>query len=946
MISPETPFIFLLTRHRVLGHMVIPYIVERSNPVFLTPVNVLSEETIVNFQDELPEWMPAVLELSGQISENHLAKRFSRSKNAVDFLREIDEKVLQDTIRPFLDKKINQLLLLARKHDIPVYSGSSTVSLFAEMQVGIDSREVTPWFNFRKKEEGITYILEIEHDGNKLGIFNAGATIISHTPCWLQLGNRLYPFPEGFDGIKLKPFLEKQSLEIPKSSEQKYFQKFILKNIRSGHVKAEGFEILDQHPAPAMELSLETDWQGNAVFTAWFVYGSKRVLSGNTLRMFIDLVEEEGGVSFYRIHRDFSWEENCRTRLEELGLKWINENTLSLPTLLEKGEAIYYPLVRWASDNHDKLSSFPARVAIPEGVPAFYTGPLELEWREESGPDWFDIYGTVRLEGFEIPFIRFRKHILNGIRTYKLPDDRLVLLPEEWFHEYREAFLFGSDNENRLRVRRWHRGLLPDAGRKRIDVNIGIQEEYGTVDIPADLQAVLRHYQEEGLRWMQWLHHNGYGGCLADDMGLGKTVQAIALLLSRRSQEKQASLIVMPATLIHNWKNELEKFAPGLSFFIHTGSQRPETSEPFPLFDVILTTYGTVRNDIDFLEKYTFHYIILDESQAIKNPDAKVSRAIFRLQSGHRLVLTGTPVENTLHDLWSQMNFLNPGLLGSRRLFEEEFLDRMEQSAQAGDKLRQLISPFILRRRKQEVEPELPPLTEKILYCDMTEEHRIVYETELATIRRQILENMETGKTHYNTLPVLRALIRMRQISNHPRLVDPKYHGDSGKMEEIRHSLNTLLEENHKVLVFSSFVKHLMIVAGWLEESGRKFALLTGSTRNRKEVINTFRKDPERQVFLISLKAGGVGLNLTEAGYVLVLDPWWNPASEQQAIHRAHRIGQNKPVIAYKFITQGSIEEKILKLQEKKRNLYKKFIPSANPLKDLTQEEVRGLFGE
>jgi SNF2 family DNA or RNA helicase len=481
------------------------------------------------------------------------------------------------------------------------------------------------------------------------------------------------------------------------------------------------------------------------------------------------------------------------------------------------------------------------------------------------------------------------------------------------------------------------------------------------VIIPETLHAILRPYQAEGLQWLMFLHNNRFGGCLADDMGLGKTIQTLALLLSCHAESNATSLIVMPASLIHNWRNEIRRFAPSLSILEHTGMQRTTSTGFFGTADVILTTYGTLRNDLDLFLQYRFHYIVLDESQVIKNPSAMISRAVCQLKSEYRLVLTGTPIENSLTDLWSQLEFLNPGLLGSLAKFQKRYIsawsppdsDRNvsspgkrdhDTSNQASERLKKLVAPFILRRTKREAEPDLPSLTIEELYCEMTDDQRSRYEIEKSAVRNEVLQQIESGKSAETSLMVLKALIRLRQMANHPKLADPEYQYGSGKFEEIIRMAQTLREEGHKTLVFSSFVKHLKLVATYFDAEGIPYSQLTGATTNREMVVKQFQEDPARQFFLISLKAGGIGLNLTEAGYVMLLDPWWNPAAEMQAINRAHRIGQDKKVIAYKFITSASIEEKMLLLQQRKQTLSDTFLPSGNPLKNMSKQEIEELL--
>jgi SNF2 family DNA or RNA helicase len=477
----------------------------------------------------------------------------------------------------------------------------------------------------------------------------------------------------------------------------------------------------------------------------------------------------------------------------------------------------------------------------------------------------------------------------------------------------------------------------------------------------------MRQYQSEGLNWLAFLQSAGLGGCLADDMGLGKTVQTLALLqynkenhipsvqagnkeqLSLFGEEASilTSLIIVPASLIYNWEKEIKRFAPGMTVCSHKGIQRKKSSEKFADYDIVLSSYHTVRQDIDSISLFNFHYIILDESQLIKNPGSALYRTMIRLRSDFKLVLTGTPVENSLTDLWSQLNFVNPGLLGDLAFFRKEFAKPIEKEGDDEKEfnLRKIIKPFILRRTKEMVARDLPPMTEQTVFCDMTEEQFRIYDEEKSSVRNSILKSIESEGVEKSAIVVLQGLMRLRQISNHPVMTFEDYTAGSGKFETVLQDIESVISEGHKILVFSSFVKHLSLYADALKERRMGFAMLTGASTNRERIVNSFQNDPLNRIFLISLKAGGVGLNLTAADYVFILDPWWNPASEMQAMNRAHRIGQDKSVFIYRYITTNSIEEKIIRLQEKKSKLADIFISSNNPLKDIDIKDILKIIG-
>ena len=447
---------------------------------------------------------------------------------------------------------------------------------------------------------------------------------------------------------------------------------------------------------------------------------------------------------------------------------------------------------------------------------------------------------------------------------------------------------------------------------------------------------------------MQFLNKFKFGGCLADDMGLGKTVQTLALLQAQKEQGATgASLLVMPTSLVYNWEMEAKKFTPKLKTFTYTGTNREKDPSKFAKYDVIITSYGIIRLDIELLQHYRFNYVILDESQAIKNPTSNIAKAVRELNARNRLILTGTPLENSTMDLWSQMNFINPGLLGTQSFFKNEFLNPIEKQGDQDKtkKLYSIIKPFILRRHKSQVATELPEKTENIQYSAMLPDQEAEYEKVKNYYRNEILENIEQKGLNKSQMILLQGLTKLRQIANHPKMVDEEYDGASGKLWDVAFMLDNAITEGHKILIFSQFVKHLSIIGKHLKTMNIDYAYLDGSTKDRQEQVERFQNDDDLKVFLISLKAGGLGLNLTKADYVFILDPWWNPAAEAQAVDRAHRIGQQNKVFTYKFITKNTVEEKILALQQHKQKLASDLITTESSfVKSLSKEDIESLL--
>ncbi|HEV7844510.1 MAG TPA: DEAD/DEAH box helicase, partial [Pyrinomonadaceae bacterium] len=467
--------------------------------------------------------------------------------------------------------------------------------------------------------------------------------------------------------------------------------------------------------------------------------------------------------------------------------------------------------------------------------------------------------------------------------------------------------------------------------------------------LPKYFNGELRPYQKAGFDWLHFLREYKFGGCLADDMGTGKTIATLAFLqsLKERGLAKKASLLVVPRSLVFNWEREAARFTPRLRLLNHATPARTEDISDFDDYDLVLTTYGLLRRDVEMLMHYDFNYLILDEAQAIKNPLAETAKAVRLLRGAHRLTLTGTPVENNTLELWSQFAFLNPGLLGNAEYFHEEFSTPIERKGdeQAAQFLRKMVYPFILRRTKDQIAKDLPPRTERQMVCDMEPAQRKLYNEKRDYYRALLLKLIEDEGINNARFRVLKGLLRLRQICNHPRLAVKTFRGGSAKFELLLETLETLRAEGHKALVFSQFVGMLKLLQAELKKRRIPFSYLDGQTRDRQQRVDAFQMDETIPFFLISLKAGGVGLNLTAADYVIHIDPWWNPAVEMQATDRTHRIGQDKPVFIYKLIERDSVEEKILQLQERKRALVTQLIATESSFfKSLTANDVAALF--
>jgi superfamily II DNA or RNA helicase len=570
-----------------------------------------------------------------------------------------------------------------------------------------------------------------------------------------------------------------------------------------------------------------------------------------------------------------------------------------------------------------------------------------------SGVDWFDLDGEVEFDGAPVKLSAVLEALRRGQRYVVLDDGTLGLLPDAWLSRHGLVLRLGAAHEGKVRFARSQAPLLAELtdgdravsfDRTFAEVRAAVAAE-GVVeplDPPPGFLGELRQYQRAGLGWLSALARTGLGGLLADDMGLGKTVQILAHLASRRGRP---SLVVAPRSLVFNWKREAAKFTPDLRVLDHTGGERRPPGAHFADHDLILTTYGTLRRDAEALSAIRFDHVVLDEAQAIKNDASETSRAARRLVAERRLALSGTPVENHIGELWSLVEFLNPGMLGRASAWKSATEGKATPEALA--LVSRALRPLILRRTKAEVAPDLPARLEETLVCELSGEERALYDELRDRFRAELLHTAtKSGAVGGGGTRVLEALLRLRQAACHPGLVDPaRKAARSAKLDALLPELVALRESGQKALVFSQFRSLLDLVRPALEAEGLTVAQLDGKSRDREGLVQRFQEDPSLGVMLISLKAGGTGLNLTAAEYVFVLDPWWNPAAEAQAVDRAHRIGQTKPVFAYRMIARDTVEERIAELQQKKRALADSVIRGDGaPLKELTVEDLERLF--
>lgn len=576
----------------------------------------------------------------------------------------------------------------------------------------------------------------------------------------------------------------------------------------------------------------------------------------------------------------------------------------------------------------------------------------------KSGIDWFGVDMGVSFGKEKVKMADWIRALRNHESFVTLKDGTLGILPEEWLAQARKVLAVADFEKGELKISKYRFNIIEELfedlddkkiikelkQKKKRLAELEFDKKY---EVPKRIHAELRPYQKHGFAWLKFLEESGFGGILADDMGLGKTLQVLALLADQYNQAP--SLIVVPRSLLFNWSAEIDKFCPTLSYVVHHGAGRARSVENLLAYELVITTYGTATSDIQLLKDFNFNYIVLDESQAIKNPGSKRYKAMRLLRSRHKLTMTGTPIENNTFDLYAQLSFSSPGLLGSQLAFKKNFAVPIDNNRdqEAANLLRKMIHPFVLRRTKEQVAKELPEKTETVIYCEMGNSQRKLYENLKQKIKEDIETELEEKGFEKSRFKMLDGLLRLRQMCNSPLLLNQSFKGQNAQSVKIDILIQNLTEEldNHSALVFSQFVGFLSLVRHELDKLGIKYAYLDGSTTQRQAEVEKFMENEEVRIFLISIKAGNTGLNLTKADYVYILDPWWNPAVESQAIDRTHRIGQDKNVFAYKLICKDSIEEKILKLQERKKEISTELIRTdESAFKSLSKEEMLDLF--
>lgn len=977
IVDAEKPFqiVYSIFSHEYLGLLIESFVVQIDDKGRLSyAYQNISSANAKEFDSGLDKRDYELIKLMDSMQPDLIIKPHIKRKNMrpKEYLQRIFDPKTEDLK---LQELLEQGLEMRRSKILPKLIGKRLFEMGSDgnptwREITVNPEPASIKFNFYRNLENTHYFPSIKYRGEKVEWQQKGGYLICKEPAWLIVNQQLFHFEKEVDGKKLLPFLNKKFIVIDKRMEPTYFRKFMAPLLTQYDVDAKGFKIDTARGTPAVLLTIQ-DLPGNSskdlfgedsieekeefiVFELRFQYGEndfpvengKDQSAGNS----VALIEKDGDFIFKKTIRSLQKEKSFGKMLHDLGLP-VREGKVSW----SKTKAF-----EWISDYEEELEAKKIKIVQKKNQDGkvYHIGKAQINIEVNENIDWFDVKAMIKFGIYLVPFAKIRSMILSGKTEFELPNGEIAVIPASWYVNYGEIFSFMEEgsSKDQIIMRKHHIALakqLEEGNLVQLTLSRKLEQlrDFESIDdyeLPDYFEGTLRPYQKAGYNWLRFLNEFRFGGCLADDMGLGKTVQTLALLAYEKQESPGfTSLLVMPTSLIYNWELEARKFAPELKILVYSGTQRIKDPWKFRDYDLVLTSYGITRLDVNILKDFYFNYIILDESQAIKNPGSNIALAVTKLKSKQKLILTGTPVENGTMDLWSQMNFINPGLLGNQNSFKKSFLQPIEKQNDKDKavKLNALIKPFILRRLKTQVATDLPEKITNVKYSAMTPAQEKVYEEVKTYYREKIIGELNIVGRGSQQFTLLRGLTQLRQIANHPKLVRDDYEGDSGKLEDVTYMLQSTISEGHKVLVFSQFVRHLAIIKKYLDEEGITYAYLDGSTKDRQAQVEKFQEQDEVKVFLISLKAGGVGLNLTKAEYVFLLDPWWNPAVESQAIDRAHRIGQENKVIIYKFISRGSVEEKIMALQNRKLALAGELISTEESfMKSLDQQDIAALL--
>jgi SNF2 family DNA or RNA helicase len=911
----------------------ITYLDKKASPEVLNSFGVIVENLDANTRK--------ALSICEALKPEAVFKKFNKnSKSAKNIEDLLKDPKLEFGIRQFTKNNFHDFLTLVNENNFPISLHLGKEKDFRISRIATKNPTLETRLQFDKHENGISYTLLLKDETTVFHPSNTAITLLLDEPGWLVAYHKLFLLKD-INTKKLTPFLKKETIEIPSKLVPEYFEKFIKDIAKKVDIQASGFAVVQKDKIITCNIQPVHDFFKNKYFlNLVFDYDGYAFDNSKPKKTHseIDLKDLE---NIQLIQYKRSQEEGLfESRLLENGFTKTETGYFRLSSNEDKHDA--FEGLQWLIENQELVEELGFSIAnLKIEGKKLSTQKVTLQFSNQMKHDWFDIKMSVTCGDFEFSFTEIISHIKDKNRLFLLPDGSYFLIPNEWMTTYASLIKLAKVYNGNMQLPKSNFAVLEEIPELKSTLNLQQEIEYKPSNL---VKATLRPYQEEGVKWLLEHYHNGLGACLADDMGLGKTLQTLSTLVAVEEQlenqkvddvqldlfgtviptqkEYLKALVVLPSSLIFNWYNEARKFTPHFRRIRYVGNDRKLLSKKLDRYDLIFTSYSIVTRDISIFEKYNFRYLILDESQYIKNKDSKIFKAINGINAAHKISLSGTPIENSLDDLWSQMQFINPNILGTYAFFGQHYKIPIEKKQDESCllELKNLIQPFILRRTKEQVLKDLPELSEQIYYCDMEPDQEKLYEEEKSKARNFLLK---TDGSRMDKINIINTLMRLRQLSNHPKMIDATSEMDSGKYIAVTNYLETLVQENQKTIIFSSFVSNLAFYKDWCKSNKIEFCELTGATplKDREHQIHRFQEQDKTLLFFISLKAGGVGLNLTRASYVLFLDPWWNPFSEKQGVGRAHRIGQLNKVNVIRFIAKNTVEEKIIRLQESKKLL-------------------------
>jgi non-specific serine/threonine protein kinase len=928
---------------RLNCYIPIAYIIERTKEIEYLDKKA-SPEVLQSFGvifENLDTATQKVLTICENLKPDKIFKKFSKnSKSAKTIDDLLKDAKLEFGIRQFKKTNLDQFYKLIKDEQFPLSMNLDREKDFRKNRITTTHSNLETQLHFDKHENGITYTLTLKDNETVFYPSESTIELLLDDPSWIVVDKKLFHL-QHINSKKITPFLTKKSVEIPSKLIPNYFEKFINDIAKKVAISGTGFEIETKDTIASCSIELVHDFfKNNYKIQLLFDYNGFVFESNKTRNTHSDIdLSDLDNIKLIQYKRSES-ENYFAEKLLELGLS-KNENGLFWLSPKQENQDSY-GTIDWAIENQKILKSLGFSIEnLKIDRKKIDTKTVTIQSSNEIKSDWFDIKMKIICDEFEFNFSEIIPNIKSQDRLFLLPNGNYFLIPIAWLTLYGPMAKLAKIQNGNLILPKSNFAILEGIPEFKNSLTVQEAIEYQASNL---VKATLRPYQIEGVKWLLEHYNNGLGACLADDMGLGKTLQTLTTLVAVQEQlefekaeniqldlfgneipipkEYLKALIILPSSLVFNWYNEARKFTPHFRRIQYIGNDRKLLSKKLEKYDLIFTSYAVVSRDISILEKYNFRYLILDESQYIKNKNSKIFKAVNQIKASHKISLSGTPIENSLDDLWSQMQFINPNILGSYAFFAQNYKLPIEKKQDQNSllELKNLIKPFILRRTKEQVLKDLPELSEQIFYCEMEPEQEKLYEEEKSKARNALLKTDGSGIDKIN---IINTLMRLRQLSNHPKMIDSKSEMDSGKYIAVTRYLETLVQSNLKTIVFSSFVSNLNFYKTWCKENKIDFCELTGETpsKDRELQVNRFQEQEKPLLFFISLKAGGVGLNITKASYVVFLDPWWNPFSEQQGIGRAHRIGQLNKVNVVRFITKNTVEEKIIRLQETKKLL-------------------------